>query len=424
MNRLTMVSSRAASLAVAALAVTLTVPSLAAAQPTEPDTAEAPTPAVPDGEVIVRWNETAMSVLTPSTRPLLTQPFVVTAMHVAMYDAVVAIEGGYEPFITEPTAPSDASSIAAAAAAAHHVLVGFLPDQAATFDAALADSLAAVPDGPAEDAGLAVGEAAGRDVLAARADDGTQSGPSPALPPPGPGVWQPVPPATAGLTPWLATARPYTMSRPDRYRPAPPDLDSRRYRRDLDEVRRLGGATSTERTAEQTEIARFWGDQPIAQNQRTLRRHAAALGWDIAGTARLFAAVMTSEADALIACWDAKYHHLRWRPRQAVPLIEAGWTPLLGTPNHPEFPSAHGCLTGSLAHSLARVMGTDHIGVDIDATTTGTTRHYATVAVLLDEVGNARIWGGLHYRSSVDAGTRIAERVVRHNLNHNFRPTC
>ena len=106
-----------------------------------------------------------------------------------------------------------------------------------------------------------------------------------------------------------------------------------------------------------------------------------------------------------------------------MPVVEAGWKPLLGTPNHPEFPSAHGCLTGSLAHSLARVMGSDHIDVAIDATTTGTTRHYATVDQLVDEVGDARIWGGLHYRSSVDAGTRIAERVVRNNLNHNFRPT-
>jgi hypothetical protein len=424
MNRLIDLSSRAARLGIAALAVSVTAPGIAAAQAPEPDTTDAADAAVPDGEVIVRWNETAMGVLTPSTRPLLTQPFVVTAMHVAMYDAVVAIEGRYEPFITELAAPTDASSIAAAAAAAHHVLVGFLPDHAVTFDAALAASLGTVPDGPAEDAGVAVGEAAGRDVLATRVDDGTQSGPSPALPVPGTGVWQPAPPATAGLTPWLATARPYTMSRPDRFRPDPPDLHSRRYRRDLEEVRRVGGATSTERSAEETEIARFWGDQPIAQNQRTLRRHATALGWDIAATARLFAAVMTSEADALIACWDAKYHHLRWRPRQSVPLIEAGWTPLLGTPNHPEFPSAHGCLTGSLAHSLARVMGTDHIGVDIDAVTTGTTRHYATVAELVDEVGNARIWGGLHYRSSIDAGNRIAERVVRHNLDRNFRPTC
>jgi len=417
-------SARLAATLVGAAALSTVAPTVAAAGPAA-STPAAPVASSPGsgGEVIVRWNDTAMNVLTPSNRPLLTQPFVVTAMHVAMYDAVVAIEGGYEPFTARLTVPPGASSTAAASTAAHRVLVGLLPDHAATFDAALTVSLAEVPDGPAEDAGIAVGEAAGWSVLANRFADGTQSGASPALPAPGFGVWAPTPPATSGHTPWLATARPYALSGPDRFRPKPPELDSGRYRRDLDEVRRLGGVGSTERTAEQTETARFWADQPIAQNQRTLRRQATALGWDIAPTARLFAAVMTSEADALIACWDAKYHHLRWRPWQSVPLIEPGWAPLLGTPNHPEFPSAHGCLTGSMAYTLARLMGTDRIELDIDATTTGTTRHYATVDGLLAEVGDARIWGGLHLRSSVDAGTRIAERVVRNNLNRNFAPS-
>lgn len=418
MNRRAALRTRATRLAAVAIAA-----SLLAGGSVDADASPPLAQPAPDGDVIVRWNEVAMGVLTPSARPLLTQPFVVTAMHVAMYDAVMAIEGRYEPFSSEPAAEAGASSTAAAVVAAHRVLVGFVPEHASVFDAALAESLAQVPDGPGEDAGVAVGDAAGREVLADRIDDGTQSGPVPAVPAPGPGVWQPAKPATAGLTPWLATARPYSMSSPDRFRPDPPKLNSPRYRRDLDEVRRHGGVGSIERTPEQTEIARFWADQPIAQNQRTLRRYATALDWDIADTARLFAAVMTSEADALIACWDAKYHHLLWRPRQSVPLIEPGWTPLVGTPNHPEFPSAHGCLTGSLAHSLARLTGTPRIDIDIDATTTGSTRHYATVAELVMEVGNARIWGGLHYRSSVDAGTRIAERVVRHNLHHHFQPT-
>ncbi len=103
-----------------------------------------------------------------------------------------------------------------------------------------------------------------------------------------------------------------------------------------------------------------------------------------------------------------------------MPTIEPGGTPLLGTPNHPEFPSAHGCLTGALAYSLARLMGTDHIDLDIDAASTGATRHYDTATQLVTEVGNARIWGGIHFRSAIDAGTRIAERVVRRNLNRNF----
>jgi hypothetical protein len=405
------------AVAVAALAAVVPASAVSATQILKP----AHNPTHEHGAVIVAWNETAMSVLTPSGRPLQTQTFVVAAMHVAMYDAVVAIEGGAKPFAVRLAALDDASSTAAAATAAHRVLVGFLPDHAATFDAALQATLADVPDGDGERDGVAVGEAAGWATLAVRLGDGSQSGPIPALPAPGPGVWQPTPPAKSGLNPWVAAARPYTLRSNDQFRPDPPDIDSNRYRRDLDEVRRLGSATSTERTAQQTEVARFWADQPIAQNQRTLRRHAIKLDGDIVHAARFFAAVLTSEADAFIACWDAKYHHLRWRPWQAVPTVEPGWIPLLGTPNHPEFPAAHGCLTGALAFALARLTGSDHIDLDIDATSTGTTRHYDTVDQLVTEVGNARIWGGIHLRSSVDAGTRIAERVVRHNLNHNFK---
>ena len=374
--------------------------------------------------MIWEWNETAMNVLTPSSRPLLTQPFVVAAMHVAMYDAVMAIEDYAEPFATSISAPTDASAEAAAATAAHRVLVGFLPDSAGTFDAALAASLAEIPDGAAETAGIAVGEAAGWGTLAYRLADGSQSGPLPPMLPPGPGVWAPTPPATSGLAPWLATAVPFTMTSADQFRPGPPpSLDSARYRRAVDEVRRLGGATSTERTPDETVVARFWADQPIAQGQRALRAKAQSLGWDLAATARLFAAAMTSQADAIIACWDAKYTYQLWRPWQAVPVVEPGWTPLLGTPNHPEFPSAHGCVTGSMSRAIARVMGTPQIAIDIDALNIGVTRHYATVDELLGELGEARIWGGLHYRFSTDAGLRIAERVVNQNLRHNFRLT-
>lgn len=377
-----------------------------------------------DPAVIIRWNSVAMDVLTASGRPLLTQPFVVATMHVAVYDAVVAIEGGYRPFRTTLTAPAGASSTAAAAQAAHDVLVAYLPANAAVFDAALAESLAPVPDGAGKTQGVSIGQAAAAATLGDRAGDGTQSGPLPPMKDPGPGVWAPTPPATEGLTPWLAYARPFSMRSPDQFRPKPPPaLDSTRYRRALDEVRRLGSATSTERTAEQTLVARFWADQPIAQNQRTLRNHAAQLDWDIAATARLFAATMTSEADAFIACWDAKFHYQLWRPWQSVPTVEPGWTPLLGTPNHPEFPSAHGCLTGSLAYSLARLMGTDEIGLTIDAANLGgLTRHFATRQDLLTEVGEARIWGGLHYRFSVDAGLHLAHRVVNNNLSRNFKP--
>jgi hypothetical protein len=311
-------------------AVTLTQLPASAAEETSP------TDPARDAAVIGRWNEVAMGVLTPSGRPLLTQPFVVAAMHVAMYDAVVAIEGQYRPFGTWLTAPPGASSAAAAATAAHDVLVAFLPGSAAVFDVAVIESLAAIPDGPAEADGAAVGRAAANGTLGYRLDDGSQSGPITPPRAPAHGVWAPTPPATSGLTPWIAQARTFTMRSPDQFRPsAPPSMSSPRYRRALDEVRRLGGSNSTERTAEQTTTARFWADQPIAQNQRALRGHAAGLGWEIAPTARLFAAALTSLGDSIIACWDAKYHYQLWRPWQSVPALEPGWAPLLPTPTTP-----------------------------------------------------------------------------------------
>ena len=377
-----------------------------------------------DPAVIIEWNEVAMGVLTPSGRPLITQPFVVATMHLAMYDAVVSIEGRYEPFATDVPADRAASPAAAAAQAAHDVLAAYLPANVATFDAALEQTLDAIPDGESEELGVEVGRAAAAGALALRANDGSQSGPVPPLGEPGPGQWQPTPPAAAGLTPWIATARPFVMTTSDQFRPpAPPRLSTGAYRRAVDEVRRLGGSTSTERTAEQTDIARFWADQPVAQNQRALRGHADKLGWDIVGTARLFAAALTTQADAFIACWDAKYHFQLWRPWQSVPAVEPGWSPMLGTPNHPEFPSAHGCLTGTLAFTLAELMGTRFIDLDIDAVNTGAERHYATDRQLVTEVGNARIWGGLHYRFSVDTGVDLARRVVHLTFQTHFRPT-
>jgi hypothetical protein len=377
-----------------------------------------------DPSVVIEWNEVAMSVLTPSGRPLITQPFVVATMHLAMYDAVVAIEGRYEPFATDVPADPAASPAAAAAQAARDVLVAYLPGNVATFDAALEQTLAAIPDGESEELGVEAGRAAAAGALALRADDGSQSGPVPPLGEPGPGQWEPTPPAAGGLTPWIATARPFVMTTPDQFRPpAPPRLWTGAYRRAVDEVRRLGGATSTERTAEQTEIARFWADQPVAQNQRALRGHAGKLGWDIVRTARLFAAALTTQADAFIACWDAKYHFQLWRPWQSVPVVEPGWSPMLGTPNHPEFPSAHGCLTGTLALTLSELMGTAFIDLEIDALSTGTERHFLTHRQLITEVGDARIWGGLHYRFSVEAGIDLARRVVGLTFRTHFRPT-
>lgn len=218
--------------------------------------------------------------------------------------------------------------------------------------------------------------------------------------------------------------RPFALRSPSQFRPpAPPALTSSRWAAAYDETRVLGSATSTARTAAQTETARFWADPPFAQNQRALRAYTQARGMSTVHTARLFALADTAAADALIACWDAKHHFVFWRPFSAIPAgdtdgnpatpADPAWQPLLGTPNHPEYPSAHGCSTTAMFTVVARLTGTQRIDIDLDSTLTGTTHHFATLGQLIREVGDARVWGGLHWRFSTEAGIHLGRQVAR-----------
>jgi hypothetical protein len=226
-------------------------------------------------------------------------------------------------------------------------------------------------------------------------------------------VWQPTPPALApALTPWLAKVRPLLLRRPSQFRPgAPPALSSALYAHDLRETERLGGADSPDRTPAQTEIARFWSEPTAAQYQRALRGYVA--GSSTRDAARLLATVDVTTADALIACWDAKYTYGFWRP---VTAIGHGWQPLLVTPNHPEYPSAHGCTTAALAETLARLAGTRRIGLTVSSTVTGATQRFATADDLERQIVDARVWGGLHFRDSVLVGERLGRAVARFDL--------
>jgi PAP2 superfamily protein len=316
-----------------------------------------------------------------------------------------------------------ASTPAAATAAAHTVLVNYFPTQRTTLDQSYTEALATVPDDRARRKGLAIGQSAADRLIRARVSDGL-NGPAKPVPAPGPGVWIPTPPNTVGLTSWLREMRPFALRSPSQFRPPPPPaLTSRRWATDYAEVRTLGAATSTERTAAQTESARFWGDPPYVQNQRALRAYTQQRGLGAVRTAQLFALVDTAAADALIACWDAKYTYHFWRPFSAIPAGatdenpattgDPTWQPLLVTPNHPEYPSAHGCSTAAMFTVLAGLTGTRRIDIDLDSTATGTTHHFATLDDLLREVGNARVWAGLHWRFSTETGVRLGGKVAQ-----------
>ncbi|HEY7592892.1 MAG TPA: vanadium-dependent haloperoxidase [Actinophytocola sp.] len=357
------------------------------------------------------WNEVTVSTVTGAAIPIPEQPLYLTYVHRAVYDGVLRANARH------------ASSVAAATAAAHAVLVHYFPAQQATLDQRYADALAAVPDDRARRAGLAAGLAAAGKLLRERAGDGL-NGPTKPAPPTGPGVWVPTPPNTMGVSSWLDGVRPFALRSAAQFRPgAPPSLNSRTWARAYDETRVLGSATSTARTAAQTETARFWSEPPYVQNQKTLRALTRDRGMSAARTAQLFALADSASADALIACWDAKYHYVFWRPFSAIPAGDTdgnpatrpdpAWTPLLATPNHPEYPSAHGCATSALFGVVAGLLGTHRIDVTLEAAVTGTSHHFATLEQLIREMGNARVWGGLHWRFSTETGVRLGEQVAR-----------
>jgi hypothetical protein len=352
---------------------------------------------------------------------------------IAVYDSVMAIRGGYQPFAVDVEAPAGASAEAAVVAAAHATLVHYLPDQRTTIlDPAYEQSLGTIPDGQAKDDGVATGEEVAGILIQQRADDGFRD-PVEYIPPdpPIPGVWIP----TAQSPPvgtYMPYMRPFSLRRPSQFRPGgPPRLSSRRWAREYNEVKEIGSRASTTRTAEQTLAARFWAEPPVQQSHGSFRRVISDHQLDIVDASRFMAMITVVYADGLIACFDAKYHYAFWRPITAIPagdtdgneatVADPNWLPLLpATPNHPEYPSAHSCATPSGGRVIARFLGTTDIDYTVPSLTGLGDRHYDRVSDLEYEVTNARIWGGIHYRSAVDEGTKLGKKVVHQVLAHHF----
>ena len=301
-------------------------------------------------------------------------------VHTAIYDAVNAIAGSpFEPYEVTPIVTVPASPEAAAATAGHDTLVALFPAQQADLDTKYAASLAQIPDGPAKTNGIAVGQQTAAGILALRADDG-RNDVVPYTPGSGPGVWVPTPPGfLPTATPQVAQVLPWTLDSPDQFRaPGPPKLTSKRWAREYNEVKALGGATGSTRTPEQTDIARFWSENPFVQWNRTWRGISINTGLSLEENARFFAVLATVYSDAYIACWDSKYYYNFWRPVTAIPVgdtdgnpktaPDSTWLSLLVTPNHPEYPSGHSCAVGAITITLKRFFGTDTFTFKIDST--------------------------------------------------------
>lgn len=389
-------------------------------------------------DVVLDWNAHAARAIVTVGRQVPPRALIRLAMvHLAIYDAVNAIEGvPFESYASVPIVDRPASAEAAAATAAYDVLVALFPAQVADLDAKYAASLATLPDDIAKLNGIAVGQQAASAILNARAQDGRDATVI-YVPGSGPGVWAPTPPAfLAAQAPETPLVQPFVLNSASQFRPAGPfSLGSEDWARDYNEVKELGSAVGSARTAEQTDIARFWSDNPPLQWNRVWRALSVAKGLGLAENARYFAMLASASADALIACWDAKYHYNFWRPVTAIragdsdgnseTAPDATWIGLIVTPNHPEYPAAHGCFSGASTETLKYFFGSDHIGFWIDSAVAGVVnpiRTYFRFSDALAEVLDARIYGGMHYRHSTRIGANVGKQVSRFTTTHFFRP--
>ena len=392
-----------------------------------------PVPATAD--VITYWNAIAVQTTMTGARPGPTAFVDLATVHVAIHDAVQAIDGRFQPYYVEIPAASG-SPAAAAARAAHDVLVNRFPAQKESLDGTYQQYL--VSHGLSDlDPGIAVGAAAASGIIALRGCDASfpQSS-TPFIGGTEPGMWRPTPPGNLPMAvPWLGNVVPFTLTRPAQFRAAPPpSLTSVEYARDYDEVRAVGALNSSSRTAEQTDVAYFWnGNYPVVWNQ-FLRDIAAAQITDIAESARFFALAELATADALISTWNTKSYYAFWRPITAIREGEndgnpsttgdATWVPLLVNPNYPDHTSGANAVTRAMTRTAELFFESDRMTFSITTTNTAPTqldtRTYSRFSDVAQEVVDARIYSGIHFRfADEDArklGAQVADWVFRHYL--------
>jgi PAP2 superfamily len=411
-------------------------------------------PAVAQADVVGDWNAIAQAetlLLRPTAHG---QTRGIAMVQGAVYDAVNAIDRGYQPYLVDlddVAAQPWVSQDAAAATAAHRVLKAITPAaRHAGLDTAYTTTLAGISDGPIEQGGVAAGEAAAAAMLDARIGDGFMAAFTPTIGTDA-GDWRPIGwPATPAFDPdgWVGNMEPFLIKSPSQFRSKGPNkLTSRAYAREFDEVKELGALNSSTRTADQTAAAVFWQFAPIALWNPPMRDLADRYDLDTADQARLYGMVNLAAADGAIACWNDKYHWNFWRPRAAIreadtdgnprTIADPSWEPLfaaatattppLGTPPFPDHPSGHGCLSGAVVGTMAHFFGTDKVEITVVSgrSLNGVPiapRKFQRLSDALDEIVEARIWGGIHFRRADVKGTVIGKKVARYVRKHYFRP--
>jgi hypothetical protein len=385
-------------------------------------------------DAVTDWNAIMeATVAAPPTNPFF-QARWGAIVQLAVFEAVNSVTGDYEPYLGTIAAPPWASPDAAAIAAAHRTLVTLRPGSAAALDALRAQSLAAIPDGPAKDAGIAAGEAAAAAMLLLRANDGWNAI-VPYTPGADPGDWRPTPPLFApALLPGWGQVTPFGLEEGSQFRsPPPPALHTGKYANDYNEVKLLGRIDSPFRPQDRTDVARFYAATTPIQTWNPAARQASAVqGMTLPENARIFALLAMAMADGSIAVFDTKYFYNRWRPVTAIwgggidgnPMTtpDPTWLPLIATPPFPSYASAHATLSGAARAVLERAFGKRGLAITLsNPALPGVVLNYTTWDQITDDIDDARVYGGIHFRFDQEAGAHQGRQVGRYILRHYLR---
>jgi hypothetical protein len=383
-------------------------------------------------DVITDWNQHALEVLKAANMAGNPWSRAMAMVHVAMSDAVNSVQGRYTRYASAPPAAPNASAEAAAVSAARHVLIQLVPAQKAKVDEAYAESLSRITDGPAKTDGIVLGEQVAALIQSDRATDAT-SAPDTYRPLTSPGVWVPTQPP---LFPQYAQAKPWGMKSADQFRPPPPPpLTSAVYARDYNETKELGGSKSAKRTQPQTDAVRFWTQSNFGPSwNEAARQLSAGKGLSLAENARLFALLNMGIANTFITDWDAKFHYNFWRPVTAIrngdmdgndaTERDAGWTPLNVTPMHPEYPSQAAIQCGVAAGVLETVFGSGPVPpfTATDTVDARLQRRFTSIGQMGEEQSMVRIWGGIHFRNTLEVSEGMGRKIAAHLLNNYMTP--
>lgn len=392
------------------------------------------TPTIARADVVQEWNAITINTLT-GQNPFAQARFAAITQ-LAVFEAVNACTGDYEPYLGTVIAPSSASAAAAAVAAAHGVLKHYFPGSAATLDAARAQSLARIRDGQRKYDGIAVGEAAAAAMIALRADDGSALPETFVPATTDPGVWQPTPPGFGpGILLHWRNVTPFGIQSSEQFRSDPPPaLTSNKYRKSYKEVKEVGAIDSTDRPQDRADVARFFSvaTAPYVWNSAA-RQVSAAQRRSLSENARAFALINMAISDGLVSSMETKYFYILWRPVTAIrggdtdgnPHTDpdAGWTPFITTPAFPSYPSAHASASYAGRTVIDRAFGRGkHVITLSHPGIPDVVLQYTNLHDITDDIDDARVYGGIHFRFDQEAGALQGRRVGAHTYRRNLRP--